>query len=233
MEDVGRLLNVSPGGHPPRKHNGPLGAFRPQRAVGLGHQNFPAGIAAPPSQSPGNSDQWRKTLPLIEKQSQGERQQPASASAAGITAAVEEAHRAGRKISAHAIGEEGILAGVEAGVDSIGHGVGLPETLVGEMARRGTRYVATLTAVSPIAVDGEKDGQAPPAIAEAKAVPGGSGALRLPRSPPSVGLHPSMTKISREGDRCHWWERGEIVHFVTRPIGGNGSVGSREASRSR
>lgn len=85
---------------------------------------------------------------------------------------MEEAHRAGGKISAHANGEEGIRACVEAGVDSIEYGVGLTETLAGEMVRRGTWYVATLTAIYLIAVDGESDGQTPHAIAKAKEVAG-------------------------------------------------------------
>jgi len=89
-----------------------------------------------------------------------------------IAAAVEEAHRAGRKISAHANGEEGIRDCVEAGIDSIEHGIGVTEELAREMEQRGTWYIPTLGAIHLIAVDGEKDGQSAQAVSKAKeAVP--------------------------------------------------------------
>jgi imidazolonepropionase-like amidohydrolase len=58
---------------------------------------------------------------------------------------VEEAHRLGRKVAAHAIGSDGIAAALRAGVDTIEHADGLTDTLIDEMVRRGVYWVPTLT----------------------------------------------------------------------------------------
>ncbi len=60
-------------------------------------------------------------------------------------AIVEEAHRLGKKVAAHAIGSDGIAAALRAGVDTIEHGDGLTETEMDEMARRGVYWVPTIT----------------------------------------------------------------------------------------
>src|SRR5437016_8052355 len=52
-------------------------------------------------------------------------------------AIVDEAHRIGKKVAAHAIGSDGIAAALRAGVDTIEHGDGLTDALMDEMARRG------------------------------------------------------------------------------------------------
>jgi imidazolonepropionase-like amidohydrolase len=58
--------------------------------------------------------------------------------------AVELAHRAGRKVMAHAEGAEGIKAAVRAGVDSIEHGTVLDEEGAKLMEQHGTWLVPTL-----------------------------------------------------------------------------------------
>jgi len=58
--------------------------------------------------------------------------------------AVEVAHRAGRKVMAHAEGTIGIKAAVRAGVDSIEHGTMLDDEGAQMMAQRGTWLVPTL-----------------------------------------------------------------------------------------
>src|SRR5690242_6375306 len=60
-------------------------------------------------------------------------------------AIVDEAHRLGKKVAAHAIGSDGITAALRAGVDTIEHGDGLTDTLMDDMARRGVYWVPTLT----------------------------------------------------------------------------------------
>src|SRR5713226_4858091 len=60
-------------------------------------------------------------------------------------AIVDEAHRIGKKVTAHAIGSDGIAAALRAGVDTIEHGDGLTEALMDEMARRGVYWVPTIT----------------------------------------------------------------------------------------
>ena len=60
-------------------------------------------------------------------------------------AIVDEAHRLGKKVAAHAIGSDGIAAALRAGVDTIEHGDGLTDALMDDMARRGIYWVPTLT----------------------------------------------------------------------------------------
>lgn len=60
-------------------------------------------------------------------------------------AIVDETHRLGKKVAAHAIGSDGIAAALRAGVDTIEHGDGLTEALMDEMARKGVYWVPTLT----------------------------------------------------------------------------------------
>ena len=60
-------------------------------------------------------------------------------------AIVDEAHRIGKKVAAHAIGSDGIAAALRAGVDTIEHGDGLTDALMDEMAKRGVYWVPTIT----------------------------------------------------------------------------------------
>ena len=71
-----------------------------------------------------------------------------------LRAAVEEAHRLGLRVAAHAIGAEGIAAAVDAGVDSIEHGCFLTDRVIGEMIGNPTWLVATLSAPERIANGG-------------------------------------------------------------------------------
>jgi imidazolonepropionase-like amidohydrolase len=57
---------------------------------------------------------------------------------------VDETHRLGHKVAAHAIGSDGIAAALRAGVDSIEHGDGLTEPQMEEMAGRGIYWVPTI-----------------------------------------------------------------------------------------
>ena len=59
-------------------------------------------------------------------------------------AIVDETHRLGKKVAAHAIGSDGISAALRAGVDTIEHGDGLTESLMDEMAKKGTIWVPTV-----------------------------------------------------------------------------------------
>jgi imidazolonepropionase-like amidohydrolase len=60
-------------------------------------------------------------------------------------AIVDETHRLGKKVAAHAIGSDGIAAALRAGVDSIEHGDGLTDELIDEVVRKGTYWVPTIT----------------------------------------------------------------------------------------
>jgi imidazolonepropionase-like amidohydrolase len=72
-------------------------------------------------------------------------------------AIVEEAHRLGKKVAAHAVGSEGIAAALRAGVDTIEHGDGLTGELMDEMARKGVYWVPTLTVDQNLATVGDGD----------------------------------------------------------------------------
>lgn len=71
-----------------------------------------------------------------------------------LRAGVEEAHRARRRVAAHAMADEGIAWCLEAGVDTIEHGVFLTEALAARMARQGTALVPTLIAPHAIVEGG-------------------------------------------------------------------------------
>jgi imidazolonepropionase-like amidohydrolase len=61
-----------------------------------------------------------------------------------MKALVDESHRLGRRVAAHAMGREGIEASLKVGVDSIEHGYGLDEELMDRMVRQGTYWCPTI-----------------------------------------------------------------------------------------
>ena len=61
-----------------------------------------------------------------------------------MKAMVDESHRLGRRVAAHAMGWDGIDASLKAGVDSIEHGYGLDEGLMDRMVRQGTFWCPTI-----------------------------------------------------------------------------------------
>jgi imidazolonepropionase-like amidohydrolase len=61
-----------------------------------------------------------------------------------LRAGVDEAHKAGRKVAAHAHGSAGVQAAVLAGVDSIEHGSYLTDDIIALMRQRGTFFSPTL-----------------------------------------------------------------------------------------
>ncbi len=77
-----------------------------------------------------------------------------------LRAIVQEAHRHGLKVAAHAHGTEGIKAAVRAGVASIEHGSMLDDEAIGLMKRNGTYLVPTAYLLSTFHFD-----SMPPAIA--------------------------------------------------------------------
>src|SRR6202163_1070440 len=60
-------------------------------------------------------------------------------------AIVDETHRLGKKVAAHAIGSDGIAAALRAGVDTVEHGDGLTDALIDEIAKKGVFWVPTIT----------------------------------------------------------------------------------------
>ena len=60
-------------------------------------------------------------------------------------AIVDEAHRLGRRVAAHAIGADGIAAALRAGVNSIEHGDGMTDSLMDVTVRQNAYWVPTVT----------------------------------------------------------------------------------------
>jgi len=87
-----------------------------------------------------------------------------------MRAAVEVAHRAGRRVMAHAEGTAGIAAAVKAGVDTIEHGTVLDEETAKLMAERGTWLVPTLQTFQRGPELGLTQGQEPEMLAKGKAI---------------------------------------------------------------
>jgi len=85
-----------------------------------------------------------------------------------LTAAIDEAHSWDRGVAAHAIGAEGILQSVLAGVDTVEHCVQVTSRIAKEMAGRGTFRGPTIVALMGIAGN---EGKAPAyAVEKAKAL---------------------------------------------------------------
>ena len=85
-----------------------------------------------------------------------------------LRAGVEEAHKAGKKTATHAMGTNGILNALHAGIDSIEHGVYLNERAISLMAKRRVPLIPTLSAQYHIESKGTKAGI--PAFAVEKAL---------------------------------------------------------------
>jgi imidazolonepropionase-like amidohydrolase len=91
-------------------------------------------------------------------------------SEAQMAKAVEVAHRAGKKVMAHAEGSEGIKAAVRAGVDSIEHGTVLDEEGAKLMEQHGTWLVPTLFCFQHDMETGLSQGRDPASFAKGVAI---------------------------------------------------------------
>ncbi|HJP73077.1 MAG TPA: amidohydrolase family protein [Pseudonocardiaceae bacterium] len=61
-----------------------------------------------------------------------------------LARAIDAAHQAGARVTAHVFGEDALPGLINAGIDCIEHGTGLTGDTIAEMARRGTALVPTL-----------------------------------------------------------------------------------------
>jgi imidazolonepropionase-like amidohydrolase len=75
-------------------------------------------------------------------------------------ALVDETHRMGHKVAAHAMGREGIEQALRSGVDTIEHGDGLDDELIDLMVRRGVYWCPTIF-VGVYVAEGRAAGGAP------------------------------------------------------------------------
>ena len=61
-----------------------------------------------------------------------------------LRAMVDEAHRLGRPVAAHAVGRDGLESAIRAGVNTIEHGYGITDSLAQVMAQRGIYWCPTI-----------------------------------------------------------------------------------------
>ena len=85
-----------------------------------------------------------------------------------LRAAVEEAHRHGKKVAAHAHGAAGLKAAVRAGVDSIEHGALIDDEAIALLRERGTTLVPTLYVANFITEEGARRGIPEDRVAKAR-----------------------------------------------------------------
>ena len=85
-------------------------------------------------------------------------------------AAVDEAHRHGRKVTVHAIGAGGLKAALRAGVDCIEHGVLIDDEAIAMMKQRNVPLVPTIYVLDYIIEQGEKTGIPADRIAKARSL---------------------------------------------------------------
>jgi imidazolonepropionase-like amidohydrolase len=102
--------------------------------------------------------------------SKGDNPQASQYTLEEMKAIVEEAHRLGRKVAAHAHGAQAILWASEAGVDSIEHGSYIDDAGIAEMKKNGTYLVPTLYLGDWFLENAEKNHVPDFLLAKAKAV---------------------------------------------------------------
>lgn len=109
---------------------------------GYAHEVEPEDLAATVAQEARRGDGWVKLVGDWIDRATGDLEPSFPPEA--FAAAIEAAHAAGAKVTAHCFGHD-VLAGlVEAGIDCIEHGTGLTPALVERMAASGTALVPTV-----------------------------------------------------------------------------------------
>jgi imidazolonepropionase-like amidohydrolase len=76
-----------------------------------------------------------------------------------LRAIVDEAHRQGRKVAAHAIGPKGIRNALDAGADTLEHGAGIDAESARRMAAKGVFWCPTLTVLQRVAEPRAREGR--------------------------------------------------------------------------
>jgi imidazolonepropionase-like amidohydrolase len=87
-----------------------------------------------------------------------------------LAAAIDEAHRHGLRVAAHAIGTQGIKNALRAGIDSIEHGTLLDDEAIALFKERNVYLVPTLSAPTCILAHGEEAGLPRYAVEKARAL---------------------------------------------------------------
>jgi len=102
---------------------------------------------------------------------------------AELRAGVEEARKAGKKTATHAMGTQGILNALRAGIDSIEHGTYLDDEAVELMKKRGVPLIPTVSALFQI---------------ESKGVPAGVPAFAVEKTAKVKPFHLASIRLARK-----------------------------------
>jgi imidazolonepropionase-like amidohydrolase len=86
-----------------------------------------------------------------------------------LAAGIEEAHKAGRRAAAHAIGTQAIKNALAAGIDTVEHGSYLDDEAIALLCERGATLVSTLSAYHQVVAHGRAAGIPADAVAKAEA----------------------------------------------------------------
>lgn len=121
-----------------------------------------------------------------------------------LVAIVQTAHSLGRRVVCHAHSADGILAALNAGVDSIEHGTYLDDASIAAMKRTGAYLVPTLLAGDTVARQAATAEWMPPAV-RAKAAAVGPQMLDMARRARAAGVRVAFgtdSGVSRHGDNA-------------------------------
>ncbi|HEX2298390.1 MAG TPA: amidohydrolase family protein, partial [Pseudonocardiaceae bacterium] len=91
-----------------------------------------------------------------------------------LVEAIEAAHAAGARVTAHVFGEDALPGLIAAGIDCIEHGTGLTAEVIDEMAARGTALVPTLINIDNFPAIADKAGKYPRYAAHIRALHAGA-----------------------------------------------------------
>ncbi len=122
-----------------------------------------------------------------------------------LDALVDEAHRLGLRVAAHAIGEAGVTAALRAGADSIEHGMFLDEENIELFLETGARYSATFAAREWI-----MRGETVPAWAKERARPAAE--AHVPSFQAAVKAGVRIVAGTDAGTPCN--HHGRVAHEV-------------------
>lgn len=133
---------------------------------------------------------------------------------AELRAGIEEAHKAGKKTATHAMGTQGILNALRAGIDSIEHGVYLNEAAVSLMVEGNVPFVPTLSALYHILERGVEAGIPRFAVEKTRAVkPFHFESVRMAKD---AGVPIAMGTDAGTPFNAHGQNLGELVRLVER-----------------
>ena len=129
-----------------------------------------------------------------------------------LRAGIHEAHKAGRKTATHAMGTQGILNALRAGIDSIEHGVFLDEETISWMVNRDVPLIPTISALYHIVTKGVEAGI--PAFAVDKTIRVKPFHLESVRMAREAGVRVAMGTDAGTPFNVHGENLGELERLV-------------------